>query len=98
MRPLLNRVYMVMLMAAGVDMVIADPLDADLTETIRMVETRSASTPVGALYLTLFDRVAAMEELEPDDVDMSDPTQAAIFKTVQVLLNKVIYTDSYLRF
>ena len=98
MRPLLNRVYMVMLMAAGVDMVIADPLDTDLAETIRMVEERDASTPVGALYLTLFDRVAAMEELEPDDVDMSDPTQAAIFKTVQVLLNKVIYTDSYLRF
>ena len=98
MRPLLNRVYMVMLMAAGVDMVIADPLDTDLAETIRMVEERDASTPVGALYLTLFDRVAAMEELEPDDVDMADPAQAEIFKTVQVLLNKVIYTDSYLRF
>jgi hypothetical protein len=32
-----------------------------------------------------------------DDVDMQDPEQAEIFKTVQVLLNKVIYTDSYLR-
>jgi hypothetical protein len=28
---------------------------------------------------------------------MSDPQQADIWKTVQVLLNKVIYTDSYLR-
>ncbi len=38
-----------------------------------------------------------MEELEPSDVDMSDPEQADIWKTVQVLLNKIIYTDSYLR-
>jgi hypothetical protein len=30
-------------------------------------------------------------------VDMSDPQQADIWKTVQVLLNKVIYTDQYLR-
>jgi len=30
-------------------------------------------------------------------VDMKDAGQAEIWKTVQVLLNKVIYTDSYLR-
>ena len=28
---------------------------------------------------------------------MSDPEQVAIWKTVQILLNKVIYADSYLR-
>jgi hypothetical protein len=87
-----------MLMAAGVDMVIADPLDTDLREAIRIVEDRDASTLVGQLYLTLFDRTAEMGELEPADVDMNDPAQAEIFKTVQVLLNRVIYTDSYLRF
>ena len=38
-----------------------------------------------------------MEELEPSDVDMSEPEQVEIWKTVQVLLNKIIYTDSYLR-
>ncbi len=97
MRPLLNGVYMVMLMAAGIDMMIADPLDEELKETIRIVEQRDDSTAVGSLYLTLFDRTVDMGELTPDDVDMSDPEQAAIFKTVQVLLNKVIYTDSYLR-
>lgn len=97
MRPLLNRVYLVMLMAAGVDMIIADPLDRALQETIRIVEERDASTAVGALYLTLFDRTAEMGELYPEEVDMSDPAQQEIYKTVQVLLNKIIYTDSYLR-
>jgi len=31
-------------------------------------------------------------------VDFSDPEQVDIWKTVQVLLNKVIYTPSYLKF
>ncbi|NLE46573.1 MAG: dihydropteroate synthase [Chloroflexi bacterium] len=97
MRPLLNRTYMVMLMGAGIDMVIADPLDLDLMEWIRVVEERDESTAVNQLLLRLHDRVAAMEELQPEDVDMSDSQQAEIWKTVQVLLNKIIYTDSYLR-
>jgi 5-methyltetrahydrofolate corrinoid/iron sulfur protein methyltransferase len=97
MRSLLNRVYLVMLMAVGIDSAIGDPLDKELMETIRIVEQRDDSTGAGALLLTLHDRVAAMEELEEADADLSDPAQAAIWKTVQVLLNKTIYTNAYLR-
>ena len=60
-------------------------------------DQRDESTSVNRLLLKLYDRVEAMEELEPGDVDMSDPQQDAIWKTVQVIMNKVIYTDSYLR-
>ena len=97
MRPLLNRVYMVMLMAAGLDVAIIDPFDKDLWDAIRIVQKRDDSTSLGALYLKLHDAVAAGSELEPSDADMADPQQAEVWKTVQVLLNKVIYTDSYLR-
>jgi 5-methyltetrahydrofolate corrinoid/iron sulfur protein methyltransferase len=97
LQSLIVRVHMVMLMAVGLDSAILDPLDTELMETIRIVDERDDSTAVGALYLKLFDAVAAMEELQPEQVDMSDPAQADIWKTVQVLLNKVIYTDSYLR-
>ncbi len=97
MRPRLNQVYMVMLMAVGLDAAILDPLDAKLMDIIRIVETRDASTPAGALYIKLHDAVAAGEELQPEAVDMSDPEQLDIWKTVRVLFNKVIYTESYLR-
>jgi 5-methyltetrahydrofolate corrinoid/iron sulfur protein methyltransferase len=97
MRPLINRVYCVMLMGAGLDTMIADPLDKKQNEFIRIVEERDDSTPVGKLLLALHDAVAAQEELTLDAVDMSDPEQADIWKTVQILLNKVIYADSYLR-
>lgn len=97
MRPLLNRVYMAMLMGVGLDAAIIDPLDQELMEVINVIEKGDASTPVKGLYLKIRDAVAAGVELEPGQVDMSDPAQKEIWKTVQVLLNKVIYTDSYLR-
>ena len=45
----------------------------------------------------LHDAIANDTELQPEDVDMDDPEQVAVYKTVQILLNKVIYADSYLR-
>ena len=95
-RPLMNRVYCAMLMGAGLQLMIADPMDNELKETIRVIEERDDAAPVGRLYLKIHDRIANMEEPSVEDVNMSDPDQAAIWKTVQILLNKVIYADSYL--
>ena len=95
-RPLVNRVYLAMLMGVGLQMMIANPLDKEQGEVIRVIETRDESTPVGRLYLKIADRIAATEEPQMEDVDFGDPEQVAIWKTVQILLNKVIYADSYL--
>jgi cobalamin-dependent methionine synthase I len=97
MRPLLNRTYLVMLMAVGVDAAILDPMDRDLMAWMQIVEQRDESTGLGRLLLKLHDAVAAGEELDYAEVDQADPRQLEVWKTVQVLLNKVIYTDSYLR-
>jgi len=95
-RPLINRVYCAMLMGTGLQMMIANPLDEEQKEVIRVIENRDESTAVGRLYLKIADRIAAMEEPAYEDVDHSDPDQVAIWKTVQILLNKVIYADGYL--
>ncbi len=95
-RPLINQVYCAMLMGSGLEMMIADPLDEDLWDVIHTIENRDESTPVRKLYLKIYDRVQAMEEPQAEDVDMDDPEQVAIWKTVQILLNKVIYADGYL--
>jgi len=95
-RSLLNRTYLVMLMACGLDSAIADPLDVAQNEVIRIVEERDASTGIGRAYLALYDVVAGMEEFTPDHVDMSDPDQLAIYKTVRILENRVIYAHGYL--
>ena len=95
-RPLIDRVYCAMLMGVGLQTMIANPFDEQLRETIRIIEVRDDSTPLGKAYITIADRIAAMEEPAFDDFDMNDPEQVAIWKTVQVLLNKVIYADGYL--
>jgi hypothetical protein len=86
-----------MIMGAGVDMIIADPFDEDLMEFIRIVEERDDTTELGKALIKMHDRIAGMEDPQPEDFDMEDPDQQAVWKTVQVLQNNVIYTDSYLR-
>lgn len=96
-RPLINRVYCAMLMGAGLQMMIADPFDEELKHVVRVIEERDEGTAVDRLYLAIHDRIANMEEPTIEDVDVTDPTQLAIWKTVQILLNKVIYADAYLQ-
>lgn len=96
-RGLINRVYCAMLMGVGLQTMIADPMDNKLKDTIRTIEMRDDSTPGNRLLLKIADRINASEEPSIEDVDMNDPEQVEIWKTVQILLNKVIYADSYLQ-
>ena len=64
MRPLINRVYCVMLMGVGLDTMIANPFDKHQNEFIRIVEQRDDSAALGRLLLALYDAVAAGEELQ----------------------------------
>ena len=96
-RPILNRIYLVMLLGAGLDSAILDPFDDELMETIRILESRDDSTAKGRIYLALYDAYAADEEFDPGIADMSDPEQSDILKTIRVLENKTIYAHSYLQ-
>lgn len=96
-RPLINRTYLVMLLGAGLDAAIADPLDREQMEWVRVVEQRDDSTPLNRLLLALRDASEAMEELDESLIDQSDPEQVALYKTYRMLQNQVIYADSYLR-
>ena len=95
-RPLINRVYLAMLMGVGLQMMIANPLDEQQNDVIRWIETKDTSTPLASVYNKIAERTANSEEIQAGDFDLKDPEQAGIWKTTQILLNKVIYADSYL--
>ncbi|MDP2728518.1 MAG: dihydropteroate synthase, partial [Dehalococcoidia bacterium] len=97
MRSLINRVFLVMMMGAGLDTAIMDPLDTEMMDTLRMVENRDTSTPVGRLYVSLFDSYAAGVPFDDSKADPSDPAQHNVLKTIDMLENKFIYAHSYLR-
>ena len=96
-RPLINRVMLVMLVGAGLDSAIADPLDAEQREWVRIVEERDERAPLSRLVVALHDASASMEELDSGRVDADDPAQVELYKTYRMLRNEVIYADSYLR-
>ncbi|MBM3153087.1 MAG: hypothetical protein FJZ96_12950 [Chloroflexi bacterium] len=95
-RSLINRVYLAMLMGVGLQMMIANPFDEKQNDVIRWIESKDVSNPLARLYNKIAERTAASEEIQSSDFDMSDPEQAAIWKTTQILLNKVIYAEGYL--
>jgi 5-methyltetrahydrofolate corrinoid/iron sulfur protein methyltransferase len=95
-RPLINRVYLAMLMGIGLKMMIANPFDEKQNRVIQWIETKDDSSDLARLYNKIADRTAASEEPQPEDFNLSDPNQAGIWKTTQILLNKVIYADGYL--
>jgi 5-methyltetrahydrofolate corrinoid/iron sulfur protein methyltransferase len=95
-RPLINRVYLAMLMGVGLQMMIANPFDEEQNDVIKWIETKDTSTPLAKIYNKIAERTEAGEEPQMEDFDMADPDQSAIWKTTQILLNKVIYADSYL--
>jgi len=96
-RPLINRTYLVMLLAAGLDSAIADPFDGRQKEWVRVLEQRDHSSALNRLVLALYDAVQAMEELDPSLVEEDDPEQLALLKTYRMLTSKTIYADSFLR-
>jgi len=95
-RPLINRVYLAMLMGVGLQMMIADPLDTKQNEVIKWIEEKDISSSLAQVYNKIAERTEAGEEPQMEDFDMNDPDQSAIWKTTQILLNKVIYADGYL--
>ena len=96
-RPLINRVYLAMLMGVGLQMMIANPLDEDQNKVIRWIETKDTGNTLARVYNKIAERTSAGEEPQMADFDISDPEQSAIWKTTQILLNKVIYADGYLK-
>ena len=97
LRPLLNRVFAVMATGAGLDSAIADPLDADLMETLRIIDTRDDSTLKGKVFLGLYDAYVAGSTFDSSPFDPQNSEIRDILKTIDVLENKWIYAHSYLR-
>jgi 5-methyltetrahydrofolate corrinoid/iron sulfur protein methyltransferase len=95
-RPLINRVYLAMLMGVGLQMMIANPFDEKQNDVIRWIETQDTTSPLARVYNKIAERTANSEEIQVADFDLEDPEQTAVWKTTQILLNKVIYADSYL--
>jgi cobalamin-dependent methionine synthase I len=95
-RPYIVQAYLTMLLAAGVDAIAVNCLDPGLADTLRVILQRDPANAYDRLLLRLYDVTKAEVDLDPSFVDMSDPEQVKLWKTVRVLNNQLLYADSYL--
>lgn len=96
LRPLINRVFMVMAMGCGLDSAIIDSFDHELLRVNKVIETQTKEKSHDRLYLDVFNMMQNFEEIDVLSYDSSVKEQAAIYKTVEILLNKKVYSNSYL--
>lgn len=94
-RPLINRVFAVLAHGAGLDSAIIDSFDAELINTIKVLESQNPKNSVDELYINLSKMVRDFSEIEEIPYDKKDHIQVEITKTARVLLNKEVYTHSF---
>ena len=96
LRPLINRVFMVLAAGCGIDSAIVDSFDSELLRINCVIENNTPQKDYDNIYLALYDMMQNFEELETVQYDTKDTEQVNIIKTAQILLNKKVYTNSYL--
>lgn len=94
-RGLINKVFAILAHGAGLDAAIIDSFDADLINTLKILETRSATNKIEELYIKLSDMIKEFSDLEEISYDSNDYVQVDIIKTARILLNKDIYSHSF---
>lgn len=96
LRPLINRVFMVLAAGCGLDSAIADSFDTELLRINRMLEAQAPETSYDSMYLALYNMMQEFNVLESLEYDSSDKEQVKIFKTAEILLNNKVYSNNYL--
>ena len=95
LRPLINRVFGVLAYGAGLDAAIIDASDVELVRIFKMLESNSPQNEVDNLYLDLAKMISDFSELEDVKFDKNSIEQYNVIKTVEVLLDKKIYSNSF---
>lgn len=95
LRPLVNRVFAVMLFGAGLDCAIVDAKDEELLGIMRMLECNNPQTDYDKLYINIANMVQCFGDVDDIEYDKNDSVQTDIIKTVRVLAGKEIFSNSY---
>lgn len=96
LRGLINRVFFVLAYGCGLDSAIADAFDCELLRINRVLETHQTEKSYDKLIIDLASAMRDFAELEDVSYDKNDIEQMRIYKTAEILLNKKVYSHSWL--
>lgn len=95
-RPLINSTFAILAMGCGLKTAIADGCDDELFRINKIIETSNAKLPQDKLILDLYEMMQNYGDLDEIKYDKNDSESVKIYKTAEILLNKKIYSHSYL--
>ena len=96
LRPLINRVFFVLAAGCGLDSAIVDSFDDELIRINKLLESKTPVEPYDGLILEIFELMRDFGDIDDVNYDKNDKKQAEIYKTARILLNKSVYSNSYL--
>lgn len=96
LRSIINTVYMVMAMGAGLDSAIVDVFDEELLRVHKMIVENKPQKSYDELYLNIFETFKNYGEIEDISYDKKHKEQEKIMKTTKILMNKEIYSACYI--
>ncbi|MDD3238033.1 MAG: dihydropteroate synthase [Candidatus Gastranaerophilales bacterium] len=96
LRPLINRVFFVLASGCGLDSAIVDSFDFELLRLNKVLETGICEKSYDKFIIDLFQMQRDFGDLSDLSFDKDDVEAKNIHKTAEILLNKKIYSNSYL--
>jgi len=94
-RPLLNRVFLVLAIGAGLDSAIVDGFDVEITRIYEMIENMAPKSSKDELYISLYKAVSEFLDIDDIKYNKDNIEEVNIIKAARVLLNKEIYSHSF---
>jgi len=73
-----------------------DSFDSELLRINGLLENQTPQNAADELILSIYETMRDFGEIDDVACDLSDRNQLEIFKTARVLLNKTVYSNSYL--
>lgn len=101
-RPLINRVFLALAMGAGLDSAIVDGLDNETIRVYNMLKEYESScfvskNGVDTLYCSLYNALNTFFDVDEIEFDRNDINQVNIVKCARILLNREIYSHSFIK-
>ena len=96
LRPLINQTFLILGAGCGLDTAIVDSFDAELIRINKLLDSRIIEKDHDELILSLFDLMQNFGELEDLKYNKDNKNENNLYKTAEILLNKKIYSNSYL--
>lgn len=95
LRPLINRTFFALALGCGLDGAIVDAFDTQTLDVYNVIKNQNPKNPTDELYIELYNTMQNFDEIENIKYNKDDIEQHKIFRSATILLNKEIYSHSF---